>query len=106
MFKKYDHKRVVYGDKTFPNNAYETIDKAKIVEFIQRYSLPFVVNFDHDSAQKAFRGWVDSHLLIFASRQNHTWDQINQVGSQLARKPEFYMKVNHSMNRLLVVLQI
>ena len=72
---------------------YGDINKAKMVEFIQRYSLPFVVEFNHDNAQKAFRGWVDSHLLIFASRQNHSYDQIIQRASSIAKKKEFYMKV-------------
>ena len=71
MFKKYDQKRVVFEGAAGYNNLKENqfhgqVTKAKIVEFIQRHSLPLVVEFNHENAQKAFRGWVDSHLLIFA----------------------------------------
>jgi protein disulfide-isomerase A1 len=52
-----------------------------------------VVDFNHDNAQKAFRGWVDSHLLIFASRKNHSWNEIVQKGTKLARKEEFFTKL-------------
>ena len=84
---------------------YGDINKAKMVEFIQRYSLPFVVEFNHDNAQKAFRGWVDSHLLIFASRQNHSYDQIIQRASSIAKKKEFYMKVKMTACLYTIMLQ-
>ena len=93
MFKKYEHKRIVFGDGKLSNNDFKDVNKKTIVEFVQRYSLPFVIDFNHDSAQKAFRGWVDHHLLIFASRANHSWDLINQQASAVAKKEEFYMKV-------------
>ena len=93
MFKKYEHRRIVFGDGKLANNDFKEVNNKTLIEFVQRYSLPFVVNFDHDSAQKAFRGWVDHHLLIFASRQNHSWDLINQQASAVAKRDEFYMKV-------------
>jgi len=93
MFKKYEFKRIVFGDGKLSNNDFKEVNKKTLVEFVQRYSLPFVVDFNHDSAQKAFRGWVDHHLLIFASRANHSWDLINQQASAIAKKEEFYMKL-------------
>ena len=98
MFKKYDQKRVVFEGAAGYTNLKENqfhgqVTKSKIVEFIQRHSLPLVVEFNHDNAQKAFRGWVDSHLLIFASEQNHTWNEIVQKATKLAGKEEFFMKV-------------
>ena len=97
MFKKYEHKRIVFGDGELAKNNFKEVNKNTLIEFVQRYSLPFVVDFNHDSAQKAFRGWVDHHLLIFASRANHSWDLINQQASAVAKKDEFYMKVFHSL---------
>ena len=93
MFKKYEHRRIVFGDGKLANNDFKVVNNNTLIEFVQRYSLPFVVNFDHDSAQKAFRGWVDHHLLIFASRQNHSLDLINQQAQAVAKRDEFYMKV-------------
>ena len=94
MFKKYEHKRIVFGDGKLTANNFKEVNKNTLIEFVQRYSLPFVVDFNHDSAQKAFRGWVHHHLLIFASRANHSWDLINQQASAVAKKEEFYMKVS------------
>jgi len=93
MFKKYEHKRIVFGDGKLAGNDFKEVNKNTLIEFVQRYSLPFVVDFNHDSAQKAFRGWVPHHLLIFASRSNHSWDLINQQASAVAKKEEFYMKL-------------
>ena len=96
MFKKYEHKRIVFGDGKLTANNFKEVNKNTLIEFVQRYSLPFVVDFNHDSAQKAFRGWVHHHLLIFASRGNHSWDLINQQASAVAKKEEFYMiLLNH-----------
>jgi hypothetical protein len=93
MFKKYQFKRIVFGDEELPNNYFKEVNKQTLREFVQRYALPFVVEFNYDSADKVFRGLVDHHLLIFASRKNHSWDLINEEASALARKTSFYMKV-------------
>jgi protein disulfide-isomerase A1 len=86
MFKKYDHKRVVY--------EYGDITKEKIVEFIQRYSLPLVVEFNHDNAQKMFRGLVKSHILIFISYKSDEYEATYNVAKKLAE--EFRNKVMFS----------
>ena len=93
MFKKYDQRKILFEDVISIQVNKDGVNKASIIEFIQRHSLPMVVDFNHDNAQKAFRGWVDSHLLIFASRKNHSWNEIVQKGTKLARKEEFFMKV-------------
>ena len=37
-------------------------------EFIHRYAVPLVTEFNHDTAQKIFKGLVKSHILIFISK--------------------------------------
>ena len=93
MFKKYDHRRIVFGDGKLTSNNFGKVNKKTLVEFVQRYSLPFVVDFNYETADKAFSGWVDHHLLIFASRKNHSWDLINEEANAIAGTKAFYMKV-------------
>lgn len=39
----------------------------KIAQFISSESLPLVIDFNHETAQKIFSGEVKSHFLMFSS---------------------------------------
>ncbi|XP_054286310.1 protein disulfide-isomerase-like [Macrosteles quadrilineatus] len=59
LFKKFDDGKSVYEGKA-------EVDAVK--KFVQTESLPLVVEFNHDTAQKIFGGDIKSHLLLFLSK--------------------------------------
>ncbi|XP_015178651.1 PREDICTED: protein disulfide-isomerase [Polistes dominula] len=60
LFKKFDEGKNKYdGELTFEN----------VKNFINIYSLPIIVDFNQDTAQKIFGGSVKSHLLAFLSKE-------------------------------------
>lgn len=82
LFKNFDDRKAVYaGD----------VGKEAVLEFIQRYAVPLVVEFNHETAQKIFRGLVKSHLLIFGSYKADDHEKVVEVSKKLAE--EFRNKV-------------
>jgi len=59
LFKNFDEKR---------NDLQEEITKDQIKKFIAQNSLPLVVEFSHQTAQKIFGGDVKAHNLLFISK--------------------------------------
>lgn len=59
LFKNFDEKR---------NDLQENINKDEIKKFIAQNSLPLVVEFSHQTAQKIFGGDVKAHNLLFISK--------------------------------------
>jgi len=47
----------------------EGITEEAVVKFVSSESLPLVVDFNHETAQKIFSGEIKSHLLVFSSAQ-------------------------------------
>merc|ERR1712055_1217184 len=45
----------------------EGITEEAVVKFVSSESLPLVVDFNHETAQKIFSGEIKSHLLVFSS---------------------------------------
>jgi len=84
LFKKFDQGRAVYEG---------SIDKPAMMEFIQRYSVPLVVEFNHETAQKIFRGLVKSHLLLFLNKSSDDFEGTTAMAKKLAETEEFYQKV-------------
>lgn len=58
LFKNFDEGR---------NNLEGEITEEAIIDFVTSNSLPLVVDFNQDTAQKIFSGEVKSHLLLFVS---------------------------------------
>lgn len=84
LFKKFDDGRAVYeGD----------IDRKAMIEFIQRYAVPLVIEFNHDTAQKIFKGLVKSHLLLFISYKADNYEDVVKVATKLAGSTAFRNKV-------------
>jgi len=84
LFKKFDSGRAVYEG---------AIDKDSMMEFIQRYAIPLVVEFNHENAQKIFRGLVKSHLLLFLNKSSDDFDGVSQMARKLAATEAFAQKV-------------
>jgi len=58
LFKKFDEGR---------NNLEGDITEAAVVKFVAGNSLPLVIDFNQETAQKIFSGEIKSHLLMFVS---------------------------------------
>lgn len=67
LFKNFDEKR---------NDLAENINKDEIKKFIAQNSLPLVVEFSHQTAQKIFGGDVKAHNLLFISKSASDSEQI------------------------------
>uniref|UniRef100_A0A7G3ATP4 Protein disulfide-isomerase n=1 Tax=Lutzomyia longipalpis TaxID=7200 RepID=A0A7G3ATP4_LUTLO len=59
LFKKFDEGKAVYEGET---------DEDALKKFILSESMPLVVEFNHDSAQRIFGGEIKNHLLFFLSK--------------------------------------
>lgn len=59
IFKKFDEGRVDYEGAA---------DETALRKFATTQSLPLVVEFNHETAQKIFGGEIKSHLLVFFSK--------------------------------------
>ncbi|KAK6630886.1 hypothetical protein RUM43_013456 [Polyplax serrata] len=70
LFKKFDSGREDY------DGEYE---EGAMKKFVTTRSLPLVVEFNHDTAQKIFGGEIKSHLLLFLSKESGTFDLVDSV---------------------------
>lgn len=59
-----------------------SIDAVK--KFIQTESLPLVVEFNHDTAQKIFGGDIKSHLLMFLSQSASNYEELLKSAKSVA----------------------
>lgn len=76
LFKKFDEKRAVYEG---------AIGTEVLQEFIERYALPIVIEFNHETAQKIFKGLVKSHILYFISKTSEEYEEKYKVIYELAK---------------------
>lgn len=60
LFKKFDEGKAVFEGETTEKN---------IKKFVSAESLPLIVDFNHETAQKIFGGEIKNHLLIFLSKE-------------------------------------
>ena len=61
LLKKFDEKRDVYDGK---------YDAKEITNFVSINSLPLVVEFNRESAQKIFSGAIKNHVLLFIGKSH------------------------------------
>lgn len=61
LFKQFDE-----GKAVFAGDATSVIE---IKQFVAGESMPLIVDFNHESAQKIFGGEIKSHLLLFVSKE-------------------------------------
>ncbi|XP_074034328.1 protein disulfide isomerase [Leptinotarsa decemlineata] len=76
LFKKFDEGKVVYEGKPV---------EADIKKFVQSNSLPLLVEFNHDTAQKIFGGEIKSHLLLFLSKADESFEKISEAARSVAK---------------------
>lgn len=82
LLKKFDERRAVYEG---------AIGKDVLLEFVERYALPKVVEFNHDTAQKIFKGLVKSHVLVFISKSADDYEEKYKIVDKVA--DEFRHKI-------------
>ncbi|KAK9880930.1 hypothetical protein WA026_013264 [Henosepilachna vigintioctopunctata] len=76
LFKKFDEGKVEYdGDDS----------EAQIKKFIQSNSLPLLVEFNHETAQKIFGGEIKSHLILFLNKEEEHFQKISDAARSVAK---------------------
>lgn len=76
LFKQFDEGKVAFEGEL-------TEDALK--RFVQSQSLPLVIDFNHDSAQKIFGGEIKSHMLFFLSKEAGHFDKYSEIASTVAK---------------------
>ncbi|XP_018399095.1 PREDICTED: protein disulfide-isomerase [Cyphomyrmex costatus] len=77
LFKKFDEGKAVF-DGEYTTTA--------VQNFISVFSLPLVVEFNQDTAQKIFSGDIKSHLLLFLSKEAGHYDKYIEGIQEPAKK--------------------
>merc|ERR1712170_326957 len=77
LFKKFDEGR---------NDLTEGLtDVDGVTKFIASNSLPLVVDFNHETAQKIFSGEIKSHLLMFLSKGSDDYADQHAIATKIAK---------------------
>lgn len=76
LFKKFDEGKIVYDGES----KMEDIKK-----FVTTQSLPLIVEFNHETAQKIFGGEIKSHLLIFLSKEEGHFEKFVEQARAVAK---------------------
>lgn len=76
LFKKFDDGRAVLEGE---------ITEASVKKFVATESLPLVVEFNHDTAQKIFGGDIKSHLLLFISSSSDEFTSVRDQAAEVAK---------------------
>ncbi|XP_045464701.1 protein disulfide-isomerase [Harmonia axyridis] len=76
LFKKFDEGKVEYEGE-------DTIDQIK--SFIVSNSLPLVVEFNHETAQKIFGGEIKSHLILFLNKEEEHFQKVSDAARSVAK---------------------
>ncbi|KAG1682621.1 Protein disulfide-isomerase [Nymphon striatum] len=77
LFKQFDDLR---------NNFDGEMTKEAISEFVLANSLPLIVEFNQESAQKIFGGEIKSHHLLFAERSSEEYKKITEFYADVAKQ--------------------
>lgn len=76
VFKKFDE-----GQAKFEGEFSES----NIKKFVVTNSLPLIIEFNHETAQKIFGGEIKSHLLLFLSKGEDHFDKVVEAASAVAK---------------------
>jgi len=66
VFKKFDDGRA---------DLSKDLTEEKITKFVKSESLPLIVDFNHETAQKVFGGEIKNHVLMFLSKEAGHYDK-------------------------------
>ena len=75
--------------KTFDEKRHElegAIEEENVKSFIAKYSLPLVVEFNQETAQKIFGGEIKAHLLMFLSKKSEDYAKHTEAASAVAKE--------------------
>merc|ERR1712064_271852 len=75
LFKQFDEGRNDYDGKA---------DADELTKFVSANSLPLVIQFNHDTAQKIFSGEVKNHLLLFVSQTSDAFPAQKEMAAKVA----------------------
>lgn len=76
LFKQFDEGKAIYEGET---------TEAAIKQFVVVQSMPLIVDFNHDSAQRIFGGDIKSHLLLFLSKEAGHVEKIAEPAKEIAK---------------------
>jgi len=76
VLKKFDDGKAVMSGE---------ITSEAIGAFVRTESLPLVIEFSHESAQKIFSGAIKDHLLLFAGKSSDSFAAIQDAARQTAK---------------------
>jgi protein disulfide-isomerase A1 len=82
LFKNFDEGKSVYDGES---------SEELIKKFVAVQSMPLIVDFNHESAQKIFGGDIKSHLLMFISKEAGHIEKLAEPAKELSK--EFRNKV-------------
>lgn len=75
LFKKFDEGKAIYDGEA---------DVETLKKFITTQSLPLVIEFNHETAQKIFGGQIKSHLIIFLSKESPDYAKYVEAAKAVA----------------------
>lgn len=76
LFKKFDEGKVAFEGE---------LTEAALKKFITSNSLPLIVEFNHETAQKIFGGEIKSHLLLFLAKGEEHFEKIAEEARSVAK---------------------
>ncbi|KAG4072646.1 hypothetical protein HA402_004735 [Bradysia odoriphaga] len=76
LFKNFDEGKSVYDGES---------SEEEIKKFVAVQSMPLIVDFNHESAQKIFGGDIKSHLLMFISKEAGHVEKYAEPAKELSR---------------------
>lgn len=77
LFKQFDEGKAVFDGEFTEDN---------LRKFVAAQSLPLVIDFNHESAQKIFGGEIKSHLLLFVSKEAGDYDKYLKPAQDVAKE--------------------
>jgi protein disulfide-isomerase A1 len=69
-----------------PATLTSTLTEDGITKFVKAESLPLIVDFNHETAQKVFGGEIRSHVLMFLSKEAGQYDKYLDTHKKLAKE--------------------
>jgi protein disulfide-isomerase A1 len=76
LFKEFDEGKALFEGETTEDN---------LKKFVLTQSMPLIVDFNHDSAQRIFGGEIKNHLLLFLSKESGHLDKVREEIKDVAK---------------------
>nr|XP_022918149.1 protein disulfide-isomerase [Onthophagus taurus] len=76
LFKKFDEGKSLFEGE---------LNEKNLKKFVAANSLPLLVEFNHETAQKIFGGEIKSHLLLFLAKGEDHFEKISEAAKSVAK---------------------